>query len=453
MGGLPFAQAREAARLALLQAVAAPQGPMAAEPPGESGAFPHLGLLVHRRNVPPPHGASGGAVAPSAGCRPRAWHHPCADGAPWPLLLAQQSTWGLLPASGGCADCSLNQPGLLPTSAGEFPPSPGVGGVELTPRGLTSYSMGVEGRPSQRVWLLDLLLMGQSRSRGCLGPWWCLPPPPRARGRPERPMGAFLGAPGSLQEGLCPLFEKGACPDRTSGWGVEGVRPFCPPSGARPSLPLLCLGIQRKVSPAPAVPPAPPCSGSASPAGRGIGMAAWQPPRLPTGGALPGPTLPRHPGPWFPTLCLLACREFAYVAEDQLAQMLKCHVFRCEAPAKHIASRLHEICSKVRTCPLPLPWGSPAACLAGPCPSLPSPGVSQAAPGIREGLPLGPDTVLRPTHPPVLMPRGRIVAASLMAIGAICSSPPDCDRATGCAKLTQRDLPGSVQDGGNPLPR
>ncbi|KAM3836478.1 amyloid beta precursor protein binding family B member 1 isoform 2-T3 [Vipera latastei] len=42
-------------------------------------------------------------------------------------------------------------------------------------------------------------------------------------------------------------------------------------------------------------------------------------------------------------------REFAYVAQDQLAQMLKCHVFRCEAPAKHIASRLREICSKIVT--------------------------------------------------------------------------------------------------------
>ncbi|KAF6102046.1 amyloid beta precursor protein binding family B member 1 [Phyllostomus discolor] len=27
--------------------------------------------------------------------------------------------------------------------------------------------------------------------------------------------------------------------------------------------------------------------------------------------------------------------------------MLKCHVFRCEAPAKNIATSLHEICSKI----------------------------------------------------------------------------------------------------------
>ena len=41
-------------------------------------------------------------------------------------------------------------------------------------------------------------------------------------------------------------------------------------------------------------------------------------------------------------------RDFAYVARDKLTQMLKCHVFRCEAPAKNIATSLHEICSKAR---------------------------------------------------------------------------------------------------------
>ncbi|XP_031465464.1 amyloid-beta A4 precursor protein-binding family B member 1 isoform X4 [Phasianus colchicus] len=67
-------------------------------------------------------------------------------------------------------------------------------------------------------------------------------------------------------------------------------------------------------------------------------------------------------------------RDFAYVARDQLTQMLKCHVFRCEAPAKDIATSLHEVCSqwssrrpKVRWCrsspsatwaasPSPNPW-------------------------------------------------------------------------------------------------
>lgn len=42
-------------------------------------------------------------------------------------------------------------------------------------------------------------------------------------------------------------------------------------------------------------------------------------------------------------------RDFAYVARDPLAQMLKCHVFRCEAPATSIATSLQEICSKIMT--------------------------------------------------------------------------------------------------------
>ncbi|XP_025913648.1 amyloid-beta A4 precursor protein-binding family B member 1 isoform X1 [Apteryx rowi] len=40
-------------------------------------------------------------------------------------------------------------------------------------------------------------------------------------------------------------------------------------------------------------------------------------------------------------------RDFAYVARDQLTQMLKCHVFRCESPAKNIATSLHEVCSQI----------------------------------------------------------------------------------------------------------
>uniref|UniRef100_A0A8C1ZEH1 Amyloid beta (A4) precursor protein-binding, family B, member 1 (Fe65) n=1 Tax=Cyprinus carpio TaxID=7962 RepID=A0A8C1ZEH1_CYPCA len=42
-------------------------------------------------------------------------------------------------------------------------------------------------------------------------------------------------------------------------------------------------------------------------------------------------------------------RDFAYVARDKLTHMLKCHVFRCDTPAKNIATSLHDICSKVRT--------------------------------------------------------------------------------------------------------
>uniref|UniRef100_A0A672FAZ6 Amyloid beta (A4) precursor protein-binding, family B, member 3 n=1 Tax=Salarias fasciatus TaxID=181472 RepID=A0A672FAZ6_SALFA len=41
-------------------------------------------------------------------------------------------------------------------------------------------------------------------------------------------------------------------------------------------------------------------------------------------------------------------RDFAFVAGDKDSCVLKCHVFRCDAPAKAIASALHQMCSKVR---------------------------------------------------------------------------------------------------------
>ncbi|KAG9468859.1 hypothetical protein GDO78_021811 [Eleutherodactylus coqui] len=40
-------------------------------------------------------------------------------------------------------------------------------------------------------------------------------------------------------------------------------------------------------------------------------------------------------------------RDFAYVARDKLTQLLKCHVFRCEMPAKAIATGLHSVCSRI----------------------------------------------------------------------------------------------------------
>ncbi|KAJ8405473.1 hypothetical protein AAFF_G00319460 [Aldrovandia affinis] len=40
-------------------------------------------------------------------------------------------------------------------------------------------------------------------------------------------------------------------------------------------------------------------------------------------------------------------RDFAFVASDKDTCMLKCHVFRCDVPAKAIASALHEMCSKI----------------------------------------------------------------------------------------------------------
>uniref|UniRef100_A0A3Q4I1J7 Amyloid-beta A4 precursor protein-binding family B member 3 n=1 Tax=Neolamprologus brichardi TaxID=32507 RepID=A0A3Q4I1J7_NEOBR len=40
-------------------------------------------------------------------------------------------------------------------------------------------------------------------------------------------------------------------------------------------------------------------------------------------------------------------RDFAFVAGDKDSCVLKCHVFRCDAPAKAIATALHEMCSKM----------------------------------------------------------------------------------------------------------
>lgn len=36
------------------------------------------------------------------------------------------------------------------------------------------------------------------------------------------------------------------------------------------------------------------------------------------------------------------------MARDKNTRILKCHVFRCDTPAKAIATSLHEICSRVR---------------------------------------------------------------------------------------------------------
>ncbi|XP_069510343.1 amyloid-beta A4 precursor protein-binding family B member 3 isoform X2 [Ambystoma mexicanum] len=40
-------------------------------------------------------------------------------------------------------------------------------------------------------------------------------------------------------------------------------------------------------------------------------------------------------------------RDFAFVANDKDTCMLKCHVFRCDVPAKAIASALHGMCSQI----------------------------------------------------------------------------------------------------------
>ncbi|KAK6324383.1 hypothetical protein J4Q44_G00037250 [Coregonus suidteri] len=41
-------------------------------------------------------------------------------------------------------------------------------------------------------------------------------------------------------------------------------------------------------------------------------------------------------------------RDFAYVARDKDTRILKCHVFRCDTPAKAIATSLHLICSRLK---------------------------------------------------------------------------------------------------------
>uniref|UniRef100_G3RII9 Amyloid-beta A4 precursor protein-binding family B member 3 n=1 Tax=Gorilla gorilla gorilla TaxID=9595 RepID=G3RII9_GORGO len=40
-------------------------------------------------------------------------------------------------------------------------------------------------------------------------------------------------------------------------------------------------------------------------------------------------------------------RDFAFVASDKDSCMLKCHVFRCDVPAKAIASALHGLCAQI----------------------------------------------------------------------------------------------------------
>ena len=64
------------------------------------------------------------------------------------------------------------------------------------------------------------------------------------------------------------------------------------------------------------------------------------------------------------SVCL--SRDFAYVARDKDTRILKCHVFRCDTPAKAIATSLHEICSRVNI----LPQLQPPALLSPPIPLL-----------------------------------------------------------------------------------
>ncbi|KFO19336.1 Amyloid beta A4 precursor protein-binding family B member 3 [Fukomys damarensis] len=53
-------------------------------------------------------------------------------------------------------------------------------------------------------------------------------------------------------------------------------------------------------------------------------------------------------------------RDFAFVAGDKDSCMLKCHVFRCNVPAKAIASALHGLCAQILSEPVGI--GGEAAC-------------------------------------------------------------------------------------------
>lgn len=55
----------------------------------------------------------------------------------------------------------------------------------------------------------------------------------------------------------------------------------------------------------------------------------------------PAPTQP------LPQPHLCPARDFAFVAGDKDSCMLKCHVFRCDVPAKAIASALHGLCAQI----------------------------------------------------------------------------------------------------------
>lgn len=44
---------------------------------------------------------------------------------------------------------------------------------------------------------------------------------------------------------------------------------------------------------------------------------------------------------------LLFSSDFAYVARDPMTRIHKCHVFRCEVPARQIANTLKEICTRL----------------------------------------------------------------------------------------------------------
>lgn len=186
MGGLPFAQAREAASWPCSRRWLLHRGRWQLSPRGEVGPL-HTYVSWHAGEMsPPPVGRPG-----------EPWPHQLAVvSGPGTIMLAQQRAWGPLSASGGCADLQSKPAWTFAHLCGRVSPLSRFGWGRASPRGLTSCSMGLGGRSSQRVlqqlWLLDLLLMGQSRSRGCRGPWWCLPPPPPSQREARATDGCLL---------------------------------------------------------------------------------------------------------------------------------------------------------------------------------------------------------------------------------------------------------------------
>uniref|UniRef100_A0A8C3H8N1 Amyloid beta protein binding family B member 1 n=1 Tax=Chrysemys picta bellii TaxID=8478 RepID=A0A8C3H8N1_CHRPI len=112
-------------------------------------------------------------------------------------------------------------------------------------------------------------------------------------------------------------------------------------------------------------------------------------------------------------------RDFAYVARDPLTQMLKCHVFRCETPAKGIATSLQAVCSQVRSPPGP------------PEPPLNLPTIATSL-----------QAVCSQVRPPRALPNLPTIATSLQAISFPGRDPPEPP--PHCHQPAGRLLPGET---------
>uniref|UniRef100_A0A8C4WN19 Amyloid beta protein binding family B member 1 n=1 Tax=Gopherus evgoodei TaxID=1825980 RepID=A0A8C4WN19_9SAUR len=192
-------------------------------------------------------------------------------------------------------------------------------------------------------------------------------------------------------------------------------------------------------------------------------------------------------------------RDFAYVARDPLTQMLKCHVFRCETPAKLIATSLQAVCSQVRPPPtslgppeppqLPPHRHQPAGCLLPgetPQPPRAPPDLqavcSQVRPPNLPGPPPSPPNFppiatslqavcsqVRPPQPPQAPPNPPNFPPIATSLQAVCSqvrppqppwAPPEPPQpppiATSlqavCSQVRLPNLPGPPRTSPNPPP-